>query len=190
MRPCHALQFFRASARSATSTINGVRALALLAMLDVTVAQHTDTIRAALVTANATVDPERGLETAGAGVRRLGESCNSGTTACDVDVWCDLTTEQLENVGRGYYSPNEDCSRSSCTSMESEGVQVLTYGPYAGNPSHTASGGGVDQCPWACGSDYYDAGATIVFMGTLMIMCKKVGEGECSPPGSNSVSQW
>ena len=144
--------------------MHGLKALALLAMLNVTAAQHTATKNLTLVTANASADPERGLETAGAELRaarapqrfhlgvapqnhgrRLGQSCNSGTTACGVDVWCDSTTWQLEDVGQGYYSPDEDCSRSSCTSMDSE-----VYA-YIGSPSYTASGGGVDQCPWGCG---------------------------------------
>ena len=115
-------------------------------------------------------------------------SCNSGTTACGVDVWCDSTTSQLEDVGQGYYSPDEDCSRSSCTSMDSE-----VYA-YIGSPSYTASGGGVNQCPWGCGGGFYDGGAGFMMWTSLgqawMIMCLEVGVGECSPPGSNAVSQW
>ena len=207
VRPWHALQFFRTAAQSGTSAMHGLKALALLAMLNVTAAQHTATMNVTMVTANASADPERGLDIAGAELRaarapqrirlgvapqnhgrRLGQSCNSGTTACGVDVWCDSTTSQLEDVGQGYYSPDEDCSRSSCTSMDSE-----VYA-YIGSPSYTASGGGVNQCPWGCGGGFYDGGAGFMMWTSLgqawMIMCLEVGVGECSPPGSNAVSQW
>ena len=207
VRTWHALQFFRATAQSAASATHGLKALALLAMLSVAAAQHTDEMSATLVTANASADPEHSLEIAGAELRaarapqrfrlgvspqnrarRLGQSCNSGTTACGVDVWCDSTSWQLEDVGQGYYSPDEDCSRSSCTSMDSE---VYTY---IGSPSYTASGGGVNQCPWGCGGGFYDGDARFVLWTSLgevwMIMCMEVGVGDCSPPGSNAVSQW
>lgn len=71
-----------------------------------------------------------------------------------------------------------------------------------GRPSYTASGGGVDQCPWGCGIGFYDGGAGWMSWWTVpgdvavgavqawVIMCEAVGVGECSPPGSNSVSQW
>ena len=215
-RACQALQFFRtAAAQSAASAMHGKKALALFAMLNVTAAQHIDARNAALVTAEASADQEYGLEIAGVelqaarapqrsrlGVapqnhgRRLGQSCNSGTTSCGVDVWCDSTTWQLKDVGQGYYSPDGDCSRSSCTSMEREVYADV------GRPSYTASGGGVDQCPWGCGIGFYDGGAGWMSWWTVpgdvavgavqawVIMCEAVGVGECSPPGSNSVSQW
>lgn len=215
-RACQALQFFRtAAAQSAASAMHGKKALALFAMLNVTAAQHIDARNAALVTAEASADQEYGLEIAGVelqaarapqrsrlGVapqnhgRCLGQSCNSGTTSCGVDVWCDSTTWQLKDVGQGYYSPDGDCSRSSCTSMEREVYADV------GRPSYTASGGGVDQCPWGCGIGFYDGGAGWMSWWTVpgdvavgavqawVIMCMAVGVGECSPPGSNSVSQW
>ena len=210
VRPCHALQFFRTAAQSAASAMRGLKALALLAILNVTAAQDRRALNADLMTAEANADPEYGMEISGAELRaarapqrsrlgvapqnqgrRLGQSCNSGTTSCGVDVWCDSTTWQLKDVGQGYYSPDEDCSRSSCTSMERE-----VY-PYFGSPSYSASGGGVDQCPWGCGIGFYDGGegyldpwGTAPGQEAWVIICMTVGVGECSPPGSNSVSQW
>eukprot|EP00964_Phaeocystis_antarctica_P134063 scaffold98299_cov90-Phaeocystis_antarctica.AAC.1 len=49
--------------------MNGLKALALLAFLNVTAAQHTATMNATMVTANASADPERGLDIAGAELR-------------------------------------------------------------------------------------------------------------------------
>ena len=211
LSPCHALQCFQTATRSAASSTRGFKALTMLAMLNVAAAQHTDALNVAVSNAEASADPEHGLEIAGAELRAtraprsrlavalqnhgrlLGQSCNSGTTSCGVDVWCDSTTWQLEAVGLGYYSPDGDCSRSSCTSMDRE-VYAFT-----GSPSYTASGGGVDQCPWGCGAGFYDGGWGLMRTWTppdgepeqvWTIVCMAVGEGECSPAGSNSVFQW
>ena len=206
--PHCALQCFQTATPSGASSTRGLKALTMLAMLNVAAAQHTDALNAAVSTAEASADPEHGLEIAGAELRPtrsrlavapqnhgrlLGQSCNSGTTSCGVDVWCDPTTWQLEAVGLGYYSPDGDCSRSSCTSMDRE-----VY-PFSGSPSYSASGGGADQCPWGCGAGFYDGGWGV--MRTLTppdgepeqvwtVICMAVGEGECSPAGSNSVFQW
>ena len=116
-------------------------------------------------------------------VRALDESCNNGTSACGLGLWCNVTTWQLEDVGHGYYSPIDDCSRYSCTSMDRE-----VYGHEngrAGSHLYTASGGGADQCPWGCGGgEYAQAIHGIVFM------CLEVAVGDSSPPGSKLIFQW
>ena len=70
---------------------------------------------------------------------------------------------------------------------------------FTGSPSYTASGGGVDQCPWGCGAGFYDGGWGLMRTWTppdgepeqvWTVVCMAVGEGECSPAGSNSVFQW
>ena len=38
---------------------------------------------------------------------------------------------------------------------------------YLGSPSYTASGGGVDQCPWGCGGGFYDGDAGFVMWTSL-----------------------
>ena len=117
--------------------------------------------------------------------RVLDQSCNSGTTACGPDLWCNVATWQLEDVGHGYYSPDEDCSRSSCTSMESE-IYGMDFGVDTGSASYTASGGGTDQCPWGCGGGDY--AQVMNPFGTYI--CVEVGVGEWSPPGSKLIFQW
>ena len=120
--------------------------------------------------------------------RALDQSCNSGTTACGLDLWCNVTTWQLEDVGYGYYSPNEDCSRHSCTSIESE-IYGIDTGLSTGSASYTASGGGVDQCPWGCGGGDYAQAIRMGGYGTSY-MCIEVGVGKWSPPGSKLIFQW
>ena len=69
---------------------------------------------------------------------------------------------------------------------------------FTGSPSYTASGGGVDQCPWGCGAGFYDGGWGLMRRGrgqmgnptVWTIVCMAAGEGDCSPAGSNSVFQW
>lgn len=117
--------------------------------------------------------------------RALDQSCNSGTTACGPDLWCNVATWQLEDVGHGYYSSDEDCSRSSCTSMESE-IYGMDVGMDTGSASYTASGGGTDQCPWGCGGGDY--AQVMQPFGTYI--CVEVGVGEWSPPGSKFIFQW
>ena len=117
--------------------------------------------------------------------RALDQSCNTGTIACGTDLWCNVATWQLEYVGHGYYSPDGDCSRSSCTSMESE-AYGMDNGMDTGSAFYTASGGGTDQCPWGCGGGDY--AQVIQPFGTYM--CVQVGVGEWSPPGSKLIFQW
>lgn len=120
--------------------------------------------------------------------RLLQVSCDSGMAACGADVWCNDATWVMEAVGDGYYSPDGDCSRYACTSMDTE-VFGMSYGLSTGDPSYVASGGGVDACPWACGGGHYAQAISMGAFGTSYL-CIEVLEGEWSPAGDNSIFQW
>ena len=90
-----------------------------------------------------------------------GNSSSNCSWACDTDYY--KNGNSCAAVGTGYYSPNKDNSRSSCTNKPS-------------NSAYTSDGNGSNNCSWACDTDYYKSGNS----------CAAVGTGYYSPNKDNS----
>ena len=92
-----------------------------------------------------------------------GNGSNNCSWACDTDYY--KSGSSCAAVGTGYYSPNRNNSRSSCTTKPS-------------NSAYTSDGNGSNNCSWACNTDYYKSGSS----------CAAVGTGYYSPNRNNSRS--
>ena len=90
-----------------------------------------------------------------------GNGSNNCSWACDTDYY--KSGSSCVAVGIGYYSPNRNNSRSSCTTKPS-------------NSAYTSDGNGSNNCSWACNTDYYKSGNS----------CAAVGTGYYSPNLNNS----
>ena len=92
-----------------------------------------------------------------------GNSSSNCSWACNTDYY--KSGNSCAAVGTGYYSPNLNNSRSSCTTKPS-------------NSAYTSDGNGRNNCSWACNTDYYKSGNS----------CAAVGIGYYSPNLNNSRS--
>ncbi len=81
---------------------------------------------------------------------------------CGIDLY--RPSSSCVAVGTGYYSPNRDNFRYACTNKPA-------------NSTYTGSGGGTNNCPWACNTDYYKNGT----------VCSPVGTGNYSPNLNNNL---
>jgi len=93
-----------------------------------------------------------------------GDGTNNCDWSCDLDYY--LTEGNCVAVGIGYFSPNNDNSITKCTN-----------GPSDAN--YTSSGGGENNCIWACNTDYYLVDGN----------CTAVGIGYYSPNNDNSITE-
>ncbi len=95
-----------------------------------------------------------------------GKICKDGN--CILGPFCGIDYYQsgkyCETVGTGYYSPDGDNNRYSCTNKPA-------------NSTYTSSGGGSNNCPWLCNTDYYKNGNS----------CSYVGIGYYSPNLNNNI---
>ena len=95
-----------------------------------------------------------------------GKICKDGN--CLLGPFCATDFYQLgkycTEVGIGYYSPDGDNNRYACTNKPT-------------NSTYIGSGGGSNNCPWLCNTDYYNNGSS----------CSYVGIGFYSPNLNNNI---
>ncbi|GAB5388802.1 MAG: hypothetical protein Alpg2KO_17700 [Alphaproteobacteria bacterium] len=90
-----------------------------------------------------------------------GNGSNACSWACQTDRY--QSGSSCPAVGTGYYSPNNNNSRTACTNKPS-------------NSNYTGDGNGSNSCPWACVTDFYQNGSS----------CSAVGTGYYSANNNNS----
>ncbi|GAB5388538.1 MAG: hypothetical protein Alpg2KO_15060 [Alphaproteobacteria bacterium] len=105
-----------------------------------------------------------------------GNGSNACSWACQTDRY--LSGGSCAAVGTGYYSPNNNNSRTACSNKPS-------------NSSYTSDGNGSNSCGWSCASGYVKSGSSCVqACGTDQYWngssCSAVGTGYYSPASNNT----
>jgi len=99
-----------------------------------------------------------------------GNGSNNCSWACRTDYY--LSGGNCVAVGTGYYSPNNNNSRTACSNRPS-------------NSSYTSDGNGGNSCAWSCNSGYTQSGNSCVPI--ISGVCGS-GFNSCSAGGLSNIS--
>ena len=134
-----------------------------------------------------------------------------GSTDCEIGIWCDTSSGTYMEVGVGYYSLPDDCTRRRCTTIDSQLVDEMgfpatnhlfgmsfdpitfqiVWGPKPDEVAqYTTSGSGADTCEWACSRGGFYREVAVLPSGAKQYRCLKANRGYYSLPMNNELATW